>query len=501
LLLLLPTLTATQEIAVGTKKFTESYVLGNAARILMEQEGYDVDLREGMGGTQILWDALRTGEIDVYPEYTGTIVETILKGDSDMTMDDIREEMADVGIGVSEPLGFNNTYALIMQPEQAERLGVEAISDLADHTDLRVGVNAEFLNRADGFRAMMRHYGFQMDNVRVVDHSIAYSALRSDQLDLKEAYSTDAEVAEYDLMVLEDDRNFFPEYEAVWLYRLDDVPEGAVEQLRTMEGMVPDAFMSQINLLARENDSYSTAAAEMVSVVEQTRARIEAGEEVDPQEDMISAVTVEDDMMARIWKRVGEHLVLVGVSMGLAIIVSVPLGIVAARPGLLGNSILGLTGILQTVPSLALLAVLVPYLGIGVQPAIVALFVYSLLPIVRNTAAGLQNITPSVRESAAALGLEPGAQLTKVYLPIASRTILAGIKTSLVINIGTATLAALVGAGGLGQPILSGIDLMEVNRVLEGLIPASLLALVGTYLFELLDRVIIPRGLRLEQRS
>jgi osmoprotectant transport system permease protein len=206
-------------------------------------------------------------------------------------------------------------------------------------------------------------------------------------------------------------------------------------------------------------------------------------------------------MMARIWKRVGEHLVLVGVSMGLAIIVSVPLGIVAARPGLLGNSILGLTGILQTVPSLALLAVLVPYLGIGVQPAIVALFVYSLLPIVRNTAAGLQNITPSVRESAAALGLEPGAQLTKVYLPIASRTILAGIKTSLVINIGTATLAALVGAGGLGQPILSGIDLMEVNRVLEGLIPASLLALVGTYLFELLDRVIIPRGLRLEQRS
>jgi osmoprotectant transport system permease protein len=146
-----------------------------------------------------------------------------------------------------------------------------------------------------------------------------------------------------------------------------------------------------------------------------------------------------------------------------------------------------------------LLALLVPlpFFGISARTAIAALFLYGLLPIVRNTATGLQDIPRSLRESAIALGLEPGARLRKIFLPIASRSILGGIKTSAVINVGTATLAALIGAGGLGEPILSGLNLNDHVTILQGAIPAAVLALLVQGLFDLLDRVLIPKGLRL----
>ena len=183
----------------------------------------------------------------------------------------------------------------------------------------------------------------------------------------------------------------------------------------------------------------------------------------------------------------------------LAIIIGLPLGIIASRGGVIGHSILAVTGIIQTIPSLALLALLVPlpFFGISVRTAIVALFLYGLLPIVRNTASGLQDIPRPLRESAVALGLTASQRLRKIYLPLASRSILSGIKTSAVINIGTATLAALIGAGGLGEPIISGLNLNDHVTILQGAIPAALLALLVQFGFDLLDRVLIPRGLRL----
>jgi osmoprotectant transport system permease protein len=193
-----------------------------------------------------------------------------------------------------------------------------------------------------------------------------------------------------------------------------------------------------------------------------------------------------------------RHLELAGLSLMLSVLVGIPLGIVASRGGAVGQIILGFSGIVQTIPSLALLALLVPlpFFGISARTAIAALFLYGLLPIVRNTATGLQDIAQSIRDSAVALGLEPGARLRKIYLPIASRSILAGIKTSAVINIGTATLAALIGAGGLGEPILSGLNLNDHVTILQGAIPAALLALLVQSSFDLLDRVLIPKGLR-----
>src|SRR5437879_4403999 len=206
-----------------------------------------------------------------------------------------------------------------------------------------------------------------------------------------------------------------------------------------------------------------------------------------------------ENFLHKLRRWITRHLELAGFSLLLSVLIGIPLGIWASRGGPIGHLILGFAGVVQTIPSLALLALLVPlpFFGISVRTAIAALFLYGLLPIVRNTATGLQDIPRGLRESATALGLNPRARLWQIYLPMASRSILGGIKTSAVINVGTATLAALIGAGGLGEPILSGLDLNDHATILQGAIPAAVLALLVQSLFDLLDRVLIPKGLRL----
>jgi len=192
-----------------------------------------------------------------------------------------------------------------------------------------------------------------------------------------------------------------------------------------------------------------------------------------------------------------DHLVLVGVSLLGAVLFGLPLGVFAARRPRLGQGVLAAVGVLQTLPSLALLVLMIPFLGIGAKPAIAALFLYGLLPVVRNTHAGLTGISGELREAAEALGLSPRARLWRIELPLASPSILAGIQTSAVICVGTATLGALVGAGGFGQPILTGIRLDNTGLLLEGAVPAALLALAVQGGFELVGRFVVPRGLRL----
>jgi len=178
-------------------------------------------------------------------------------------------------------------------------------------------------------------------------------------------------------------------------------------------------------------------------------------------------------------------------------VLSIPLGILAFKYKQLGQMILGIVGMIQTIPSLAILVFMIPFFGIGNAPAIVALFLYSLLPIVRNTYVGLDEISPQLKESAQALGLPTMARLRLIELPLASRSILAGIKTSAIINIGTATLGALIGAGGYGQPILTGIRLDDISLILQGAIPAAVLALLVQGLFELAEKWIVPKGLQI----
>jgi osmoprotectant transport system permease protein len=467
-------------VVIGSKKFTESYVLGEIAKRTLSEAGISAEHRQGMGGTIILWQALRGGQIDAYPEYAGTIVQEILKRSDPMHTDFIVAELHKLGIGMTRPLGFNNTYALVMRRDRARELGIRTISNLQKHPELKFGFTHEFLDRQDGWQSMAVAYRLGPQNVNGIDHALGYDALRNGQIDVKDAYSTDAKIAQYDLVVLEDDVEFFPRYDAVFLYRLS-LDEKAVAALRGLEGKIDEAMMIKLNAEAERTKDYTQAA----NLFFGPNAR--------------STSMLGESFAHKLARWTARHLELAGFSLLLSILIGIPFGIWASRGGALGQIILGFAGIVQTIPSLALLALLVPlpFFGISLRTAIAALFLYGLLPIVRNTATGLQDIPRGLRESAAALGLSPRARLWQIYLPMASRSILAGIKTSAVINVGTATLAALIGAGGLGEPILSGLNLNDHATILQGAIPAAILALLVQWLFDLLDRVLIPKGLRL----
>jgi osmoprotectant transport system permease protein len=467
-------------VVIGSKKFTESYVLGEIARRALSDAGVAAEHRQGMGGTIILWQALRGGQIDAYPEYTGTIAEEVLKNGQELSFQEIRDALGKFGVRMTEPLGFNNTYALVMRRSEAQRLGIRSISDLRKHPELKIGLTHEFLDRQDGWRPLRERYGLPQQSVIGIDHALGYAALANGSIDVKDAYSTDAKIEQNDLEVLEDDLQFFPKYEAVFLFR-SSMSSDAINALRRLEGTLDEKRMIHLNMEAERTKNYTSAA----NLYFQDNGR--------------SASFAGESFPHKLARWTLRHLELAGFSLLLSVIIGIPLGIVASRGGLIGQGILGFASIVQTIPSLALLALLVPlpFFGISVRTAIAALFLYGLLPIVRNTASGLQDIPRSLRESAIALGLSPATRLWEIYLPMASRSILSGIKTSAVINIGTATLAALIGAGGLGEPILSGLNLNDHITILEGAIPAALLALLVQWFFDALDRVLIPKGLRI----
>jgi len=462
------------DVAVGSKKFTESVVLGEVLTQLARAEGVEASHRRELGGTAVLWKALQAGDIDLYVEYSGTLELELLPGE------EVAAGLAARGLVASAPLGFDNTYALGMVEARAEELGITRIGQLAEHPWLKLGFSNEFVEREDGWPSVRATYGLA-HQPRGLDHDLAYRGLQGGSIDVIDLYSTDAEIAWYGLRVLEDDRDLFPEYAAFVLHRTD-LPGVLVDAVGRLEGSLSAARMAGLNAavkIDRQPDSEVAAAF--------LRGR------------GVAAEAVVEGAGARLVRHGLEHLTLTGTSLLAALLVALPLGVLAARSPRLGQGILVVTGLIQTIPSLALLVFFIPLLGIGGPPAIAALFLYSLLPVVRNTHAGLTDIAPAQREAAEALGLPPRARLRLVELPLASRHILAGIQTAAVINVGTATLGALVGAGGYGQPILTGIRLDDTGLILQGAIPAALLALAVQGGFELLGRWFVPKGLRLRE--
>ncbi len=471
-------------VTVGSKKFTENVILGEIAVHLARDEGLTAVHTRELGGTRILWNALVAGEIDVYPEYTGTIREEILHGIGIPESAPLDDVLAGYGVTMSPALGFNNTYAIGVTRDLADSLGLRTISDLRLHPELVIGFTNEFLDRADGWPGLRAHYGLPHEDVRGLDHDLAYRGMAAGSIDVIDMYSTDAEILYYDLVELADDRSYFPAYEAVFLYRteLAERASGFVGRIAELEGALPAVKMISLN-----------ARAKLDRVPE---AQVAAGFLEENQGLVVETST--DGVWVRLGRTTRDHLTLVAISLTAAILIAVPLGIAAAKRESLGRGILGVSAVIQTIPSLALLVLMIPLLGIGGPPAIVALFLYSLLPIVRNTHSGLKSIPASVSDSAMALGLPVWTRLRRIELPMASRSILAGVKTAAVINVGTATLGALIGAGGYGQPILTGIRLDDTQLILEGAIPAALLALVVQGLFDLLELALVPRGLRLK---
>ena len=465
-------------LQVGSKRFTESYILGE---IIAQSVPGGAEHIPGMGNTGILYAALKAGSIDVYPEYTGTIARAILGIRGAFTLEDLRQRLAPEGLGVAVPLGFNNTYALAMRESQAVRLSVRALSDLAPHAELKFGLGQEFIVRSDGWPAVKAAYGLPQ-KPSGLDHGLAYEAIAAGKIDVMDIYSTDAKIERYGLRVLEDDRGVFPRYEAVLLYRLD-LPERlpqAWKALQSLQGSISERQMIRMNAAAElERKSFADVAK---SFVAGSAARAA------PARSLARAL-----FGGNFWRLTREHLLLVFASLAAGIIVAVPLGVMAARVETSAQPILATVGIIQTIPSLALLAFLIPLLGsIGTAPALVALFLYSLLPIVRNTHAGVVGVGRGMRDAAQALGLMPRQQVLLIELPLALPSILAGIKTSAVIGVGTATIAAFIGAGGYGERIVQGLALNDTTTLLAGAIPAAALALVIQGAFELLERLALP---------
>jgi len=468
-------------IVVGSKRFTESYILGEIVARTLAASGRQTVHRQGLGNTGILEQALASGAVDLYPEYTGTIVRELLKREGNPSLEELNRWLEPRGLVAAVPIGFNNTYALAMSEARAKSLGISRISDLAaaPSKGLTLGLSHEFLQRADGWPALSRAYTLAA-TATGLDHGLAYDAVATGKVDVIDVYSTDAKLGRLGLRVLEDDRGFFPKYDAVLLMRkgVDPAP------LQRLAGSIDAAAMIAMNgEVELDGRSFADTAARFLA------ARGMAAPASTP-----AAEAARPGLLARLFapdlgRLAAEHLLLVFGSLAAAVAVGVPIGIAAWRwPGGAGM-LLGAVAILQTVPSLALLAFLIALVGaIGVVPALIALFLYALLPIVRNTHAGLSGVSREMAQAALSLGLTSRQALRHVQLPLAAPVILAGVKTAAVINVGTATMAAFIGAGGFGERIVAGLAVNDSTVMLAGALPAALLALVVQVAFDLAER-------------
>lgn len=479
----------TAPLVVGSKRFTESYILGEIVRQTLQAQGIAAEHRQGLGNTGILEQALASGAVDVYPEYTGTIVRELLKRPDagNPTLAELNTWLAPRGLKAAVPLGFNNSYALAMLESQAEALHIARISDLRGAPALRLGLSHEFLERGDGWTALRAAYRLPQSGAGGLDHGLAYDAIAAGRVDLIDIYATDAKLARYRLRVLVDDIGFFPKYDAVLLMR-DSVD---ARPLQRLEGRIDARAMIAMNAEV-ELDGRSFAEVAQRFVAGGGAASAATGG------------TARAGLLARLFapdfgRLAAEHLLLVFGSLLFAVGVGVPLGVAAWRWPRSAGGLLGAVAVLQTIPSLALLAFLIAAMGrIGLAPALVALVVYALLPIVRNTHTGLVGVPVGLQQAALSLGLTPAQSLRLVQLPLALPTLLAGVKTAAVIGVGTATLAAFIGAGGFGERIVAGLAVNDSDAMLAGALPSAALALLVQAAFDRLERVLVrtPRATR-----
>jgi osmoprotectant transport system permease protein len=471
-------------LRIGSKRFTEAYILAQVLAQTAATGGErPPEVKAGLGNTAIVYEALRSGSIDLYPEYAGTISQEILKSDKPMSLAEMNKALAPLGFGVAIPLGFNDGYAIAVRGDDAQKLGLRSLSDLAKHPDLKLGLSNEFIGRADGWPGLAAKYGLKQQPTGL-DHGLAYDAIAAKQIDAMDIYTTDAKIGHLKLAVLQDDKNYFPRYDAVVLYRLD-VPKKypkAWAAMQKLEGTIAESEMIAMN-----------ARAELDKVpFEQIAKDHLAGAATAKQPQRGLAAKLFGPDLGRL---AAQHIALVLVSVAIAAVIAIPLALLVFPHARARASLLALTGLLQTIPSLALLAILIWLVGaIGVVPAVIALTLYALLPIMRNTVTGLAEVPSGLRDAASALGMTDGQRLRLVELPLAWPTILAGVRIATTIAIGTATIAAFVGAGGFGERIVTGLAINDGDLLLAGAIPAAALALLSELIFEVAARALSRRA-------
>jgi osmoprotectant transport system permease protein len=486
-----------RSVVVASKPFGESYVLAEMFSQLLEARGMRVDRRPGLGATEIAFRALTNGAIDVYPEYTGTGLLASLgeqpMPDKDAVFREVSTKFRErYGARWLSPLGFQNTYAIAVRRATADSFQLKTLSDLATVSGrIRAGLTADFVGRADGLPGLQKAYGLHFADVRVLGPAVKYQALAAGQVDVIDGYSTDGLIARYDLVVLDDDRHFFPPYEAAALVspRLAEEMPRALVALGELSGLIDATRMRALNKRVEvDGTPIAVVAREALRDLGLITAP-SAAPSNGPTAARSSVVSYLIEQRATLARLTLRHIELVMLSLLIAIAIAVPLGLALERAGRGAESFIRSIGVLQTLPGIALLAFMIPLFGIGAVPALVALVLYSLYPIVRNTYTGVRNADPAAVAAAHALGMTDAQILREVRLPLAAPIIMAGVRTAAVIDVGTATLAAFIGAGGLGEPIVAGLALSDTRMILSGAIPAALLA------------VAVDAGLAIVERS
>ena len=501
----------TRPVVVASKPFGESYLLAEMFAQLLEARGVAVSRRPGLGATEVAFGALRAGAIDVYPEYTGTGLLVILR---ETPQPDPQAVFARVqrafderfGVRWLPPLGFENTYAIAVRRETAERLGLRTLSDLARVApQLTAGLTPDFIGRPDGLPGLRRAYGMRFGDVRPLAQALKYRALASGGVDVVDGYSTDGLIDRYGLVVLDDDRHFFPPYEAAALVgaRLRRDNSAALAALSELSGRLDVRTMRALNARVEvRGEPVSDVAAAALRDLGLTGRVAGRGEQVAGR-GRGSLARYLWDRRAVLLAATARHILLTAVSLVAAVVIAVPLGLGLEHRRRLAEPVIRGVGVLQTIPSIALLAFMIPLLGVGVWPALVALWLYALYPIVRSTYTGVRDADPNAVYAAHALGMTPRQVLRYVRTPLAAPSILAGIRTAAVIAVGTATLAAFIGAGGLGEPIATGLALADTRLILSGALPAAALALLVDAGLGFVERRLTPAPLRhaAEQRG
>lgn len=502
-------LTAADRIVVGSKNFEESRLLAEMfAQLVESRTKLQVDRRLGLAGTQVCFEALRTGAIDLYPEYTGTGLVTILGepakpggvgATATATLDRVRAEFLHRwDLWWLAPLGFENSFEVAVPEELAAREHLLTLSDLARVAPrLTAGFGYEFVGREDGLLGLERTYGIHFGKVQPMQQAIQYQAAGQRRIDALDVYTTDGRLVLYRLRVLRDDRNFFPPYQAAPLARgatLARHPELA-GVLALLGGALDEDRMRALNLRLQEGHESETVVARdaLAALGLVAKGRNVTAEEQGPRKPGLGTYLWRE--RHALLARTAEHLGLSAVALLLGIAVAVPLGLLLERRRRAAEPAIRILGLTQTIPSLALLAFMLPFLGVGAVPAIVALWIYSLFPIVRNTYTGVRDADPRAVEAALALGMTPNQVLREVRLPLAAPVLMAGIRTAAVLTVGTATLAAFIGAGGLGEPIVTGLQLADTTMILSGAIPAALLALLVDLVLAAVERKLRPAGM------
>ncbi len=480
-------------IKIGSKRFPESQLLAEIMSLMIENNtGLQVDRKFGLGGTLICFEALKSNNIDMYPEYTGTGLTAILKEELNgldteqvykKVSDDFKKNFAQIWL---QPFGFNNTYALAI----SKKFDIKTISDLKPVLDkLHVALSHEFINRSDGYEGLVKHYGFSFPDMVGMEHGLVYKAIEGGKIDLTDAYSTDGNLIRYNLALLEDDKKFFPPYYAAPVVRqeiLKKYPE--VEKvLNQLHNQITNEEIIKLNYKVEvQGEGYENVARQFL---------------IDKKFITDFTKKVKTERKIPIIKLGIQHILITLSATALAIFVGLPIGLLISRYSSYAGPVLAFIGVIQTIPSLAILGFMIPIFGIGLPPAIAALFLYGLLPIIRNTYTGITSVDPALKEAGKGMGMTSLQLMLMLELPLSTRIIMAGIRTAMVINIGTATLAAFIGAGGLGELIVTGLSLNDNNLILWGAIPSALLALIVDFLLARLESLLEPKGLKLKHRK